>query len=316
MKPIHIIYTSFWMTVLLAASSCKKESPNIFNMFSDVSVTLDSTSLPHSLGFYNQINDGDNVVFNFTVESAKTDIYQVSIYQVGSAIPFLNIPVTDASQRRKFSYTYEMGPFTGMVGINTYRIFVYDSAGIYIGDGYKTITLDVAPNYTFLPNRKLYYPDSTTGNLNCYLSLLKGGTYNYPDGALNSGDIDLGLYKTVTVASNGTITTNSFIYSLSAPNLPFDIYDISTWTKRETKFSSPQNGQASNFVRNYTSGNKIETYAKGRKPTSTSVTSSLVAGSAVAFLTPEGNYGILLVNSITQDSDGRPYMDVSIKYKN
>ena len=316
MKIKNIIYISVISLLSITIASCKKESANIFNMFTDVTITLDSTSIPHSIGFHNQINDGDSVVFNFTMASAKKDMYQVSIYQVGSAIPFLNIPITDPAKRRNFSYTYKMGPWTGSTGLSTYRIFAYDSAGIYIGDGYKSIAVDVAVNYTFLPNRKLYYPDSTTGTtgtMKCYLSLSTGATYSYTDGAANSADIDLGLY---TVAKQtGTTTNIPSIYSLSAPTLPFRLYDISTWTKRATRFSAAQTGQAANFVRNYNSGNRILSYAKGRNPTSTAV-SGLASGSAVAFLTPEGKYGILLVNSLTRDSEGKQYIDISIKYQN
>jgi hypothetical protein len=306
------------MLLLVAMASCKKESRNIFNMFTGLKVTLDSTTLPNSVGFYTSIKDSGKVVFNFTVESADVDIYQVSIYQVGSALPFLNIPVTDPAQRRKFSYTYDMGVWTGSVGLNTYRIFAYDSAGIYIGDGYKPILIDVESNYTFYPNRKLYFPDSATGNTNCYLSLKKGATFNYQTAAANSADIDLGLYNR-PVLTNGTWVDNLFIYSPSLSPLTFNIFDISNWTKRTTRFANVNTGQAANFARNYNSGNRIATYARGRNPNLLQTTTGLVSGSvggAISFLTPEGNYGIILLNSITQDSDGRKYIDVSIKYKN
>lgn len=306
------------MTLILAFASCKKSAPNIFNMFKGVTLTLDSTSIPYSVGVYNQINDGDSVVFNFTMESADIDMYQIGIYQIGAAIPFLKVPITDPTQRRKFSYTYKMGKFTGAVGLNTYRIFAYDSAGTYIGDGYKSIVLDVAVNYTNLANRRIYFPDSLNGTANCYISLLDGKTYNYATtGAVNADKIDFGIYKTVTVATNGTKTENTYLYSLAINPLPFATYDITAWTKtRKTLFAPAQKNQASNFVRTYTSGNKIFDYAKGRKPTALSITAPIVLGDVIPFLTPEGNYGLILVNAITVDADKRSYMDVSIKYKN
>lgn len=316
MKHNNIFSLCFILVAVVLWGSCQKTAPNIFTMFKGVSLTLDSLSIPHSAGYYNKINAGDSVVFNFTMESAHTDMYQVALYQIGAAIPFLKIPITDPSQRRKFSYTYEMGEFTGSVGLNTYRIFAYDSAGVYIGDGYRTIVLDVTPDYTFLPNRRLYFPDSADGQNDCYLSLTDGKTYNYTTGATNSAKIDLGLYKTVEYGSNDTRTENTYIYSLATDPLPFDVYDISNWEKRETLFASTQKNQASNFIRNYTSGEKIKSYAKGRKPNSSNVTKPIVLGDVIPFLMPEGNYGLMLVNAITKDGDGREYMDVSIKYKN
>jgi len=296
--------------------SCKKTAPNIFTMFKGVTLTLDSLTIPHSVGYYNHINAGDSVVFNFTMESTNKDMYQVGLYQIGAAIPFLKIPITDPSQRRKFSYTYKMGEFNGSVGLNTYRIFAYDSAGIYIGDGYKTIVLDVKPDYTFLPNRRIYFPDSSNGTNNCYISVLNGKTYNYETGKQFSDSIDLGIYKVVTIGDNDSRTENVFMYSLAAEPIPFDVYDLSGWGNRQTLFATTQKNQASNFNRRYTSGELIKSYAKGRKPNSLTVPKAIVSGDVIPFLTPEGNYGLMLVNAITKDGDGREYMDISIKYVN
>ena len=102
------------------------------------------------------------------------------------------------------------------------------------------------------------------------------------------------------------------------PTNPFPTYDISSWTKRETRFSAPVNSQSNIFLYNAVSKSTIQTLVKARNPSllataGTTATNGLVGGSAIFFITQEGKHGIMLINTITQDYDKKPYMNVSVK---
>ena len=286
--------------------SCKKEAPNIFTMFKDVTLELDSTSNKFNVGQYTQLNDGDSFYIDFTIKSAVKDMYQVAVFKMGSAIPFLRIPVENASDRRSFSDIVRLKASEG-VGTHTYRIWAYDQDGVYIGDGYKTITIDVQNNYVHLPFRRVYFPDDVSTSLASYLDITGGKAYGYADGAANSANIDLGVYRNSSGAN--------FLYSLSANPLPYTPFDISSWTKKGTLFANPHNNQQNTFNRNLHSGSAIESYAKGRNPNRTSLSSAFALNSVIAFKTPEGKYGALLVTGVNNDYSGNPYVEFSIKYQ-
>ena len=312
-------YSGISMALLIIAiaglTSCKKEVPNIFNMF-DVTLQLNSNS-PYSLKETQTLNEGDSIYFDFTINSPTKDMYQVALFQVGAALPNLRITLDEAN---KHTYT---GIIKGIVGsngfgnlkdgANTFRIWAYDKQGIYLGDGYKTITINVNNQINHIVNRKIYFPDvdSTTGSAYSYLSLATGETFNYQTGAANSAKIDLGIYRV-----GGTNNSNTALrfYSLSASPLPFTAFDISSWTKRETKFANPQNGQNSNFLRSYYTAAALASYVKGRKPNLTATTSNIGVNTVVPFVTPEGKYGLILINQISP-SGPNPFVDVSIKYE-
>lgn len=307
-NPYKILVSVTALTVSLLCS-CKKEADNIFNMFKDVTLTLHDKH-PYSVTGYKQVNDGDSVYFDFTIESKKTDMYMVAVQKAGSGTPFLRIPITDESKRRSYSDIVRLKANEG-VGKHSYRIWAYDKEGVYIGDGYKTITIEVAANFTIFPNRKVYFPDSASGSLNSYLSVTTGKTYNYTTGAANAGEIDLGIYR--KFASN-KFTTH--LYSLSANPLPFTVFNISSWTKRATLFSTPISNGANTFNNTLKSSIAIETEAKKRTINQTSITADIVANSLLYFLTPEGKYGAILVNSVTSNLGGTPLIDVTIKIQN
>ncbi|MNY51643.1 hypothetical protein D3C86_1872520 [compost metagenome] len=97
---------------------------------------------------------------------------------------------------------------------------------------------------------------------------------------------------------------------------------MSTWDpKRTTKFSAPVASQATPFVNTAVSGAAIETLAKARTinlnaTVGATAAAGLAAGSAVFFLTPEGKYGMMLINSVTSDYEKRPLINVSVKIQN
>jgi hypothetical protein len=196
-------------------------------------------------------------------------------------------------------------------GETSYRVWAVDKEGVYLGDGYKKITVHVASDYRHLPNRILYFPDTTGKSMNCYLSLAKGESWSYSTGADHAADIDLGIYRVNQYDGNGDLTGYKYyIYSLSASPNPFTPYDVSGWTKRTTQFSSGT-GKATDFRDKLSSGLNIETEAK--KKSINLKSTEVKSGQYVFFLTPEGKYGALMINAITQDYMELPFMNVSIK---
>ena len=324
--------TLLLLILAVATSSCKKTAPNIFNMF-DVTLDLHKNS-PFSLSENQTLNEGDSIYFDFTITSPTKDMYQVALFQLGSALPNLRITL-DPSQAR--SYT---GIIKGIVGANgaitsalipganggsignfkdganTFRIWAYDKQGIYLGDGYKTITINVNNKINHIVNRKIYFPDvdSANGSAYSYLSLTTGETFNYQTGAANSDKIDLGIYRV-----GGTLPTNTALrfYALNASPLPFTAFDISSWTKKATKFANPQSGQNTNFLRGangYLTRESLVNYVKGRNPNLAATTSNAGVNQVIPFLTAEGKYGLILINQISP-SGANPFVDVSIKYE-
>lgn len=318
------------LVTIIVLTSCKKTVPNIFNMF-DVTLDLHQNS-PYSLLENQDLNEGDSIYFDFTITSPTKEMAQVAFFQMGSALPVFRINMTDANRH---SYTGIVKAIAGQngnitsamipgangqslgnlrTGVNTFRIWAYDKQGIYIGDGYKTITINVNNKMTQFVNRKLYFPDvdSANGSRNSYLSLTTGETFNYQDGAANSAKIDLGIFRTVIRNANGDTTGwNARLYSPSASPLPYLANNISSWTKTTTKFA---NGQAGQTLRgSYGTAAILNSYAKGRNPNLATLTSSLAVGQGVAFLLPNGKYGVIVINQL---SHGRnPFMDVSWRYE-
>ena len=307
-----------FLVSLTGTISCKKEVPSIFNMF-DVTLELNKTS-QYSVTENQTVEEGDSLYFDYTIKSPTKDMYQVAIFQVGSALPFLRINL-DKTQRRSYSGVFKTaananGTPNFKDGANTFRIWAYDQQGVYLGDGYKTITVNVTPKYMHITNRILYFPDvdSANGSANSYLSLMDGKTYNYQNGAANSASIDLAIYRAITV-SGGVTTYGLRLFSLSASPLPYNAFNLSSWTKRTTNFAAPHTNQQTQFVRSQlTSGAAIRAYAIGRNPNQTSITSNIAINSVIAFVTPEGKYGAILINNI-ENGGSKPFVDVSIKYE-
>lgn len=297
------------LTIALSGwlASCKKDVPNIFNMF-DVTLELHS-GFPKAASEYNELNAGDSVVVDFTINSPSKDMYQITLQKTGSNSATLKIPITDDGKRRTYSDKITLK--ADMAGITTYRIWAVDKQGVYLGDGDKEIVVNVAIDYRHLPNRQVYFPDSVGKTLPCYFSLEKAANYTYAMGAANAADIDFGIYRTVTTKSNGEEEIKNYIYSLSASPVPFGAYDISGWTPKRTTLFSSKGGSAGDFLKKLATGLAIETEAKKKTINLTSL--QVKTGEYYFFLTPEGKYGALMVNAITDDYLEQPFMNVSVK---
>ncbi|SMC39926.1 hypothetical protein SAMN04488524_0178 [Pedobacter africanus] len=307
------IYKYLYLATIagLIFTSCKKETTNIFNMFDDVKVTYHSNS-PYAVTDYKELNPGDSVYLEYTIESAKKDMYAVAIFETSAAIP-TKIMLKD-NERRSYSGVVKLKMNT-RVGKISYRIWALDKSGVYLGDGYKTITLDVKSDYNYWAGRELKIPDTLEKMNNCYYALSTGELFSYTSGATNSDKIDMGLFRVpVTEATTGRITGYKYdVYALNSNPLPFTAYDISSWTKRATLFAAPKTGQASAFL-NLRTGEQIITAGKSAKPTLTRTNTGLIAGSLFYFLTPEGKYGAIYVNSIETNNVGKAvFMNVDVK---
>jgi hypothetical protein len=320
MKIRHIQKTFLTVMSIVLLASCKKESENIFNMFDDVTVTYNASS-PMAVTEYKLVNDGDEVWIDFTINSAAEDMYTVVLEKsIGGTSPDRGTTfiLTD-NQRRAYSNVVKLK--MARDGKNSYRVYALNKKGYFIGDGYKKVTIEQNPSYAITLNKKIYLPDTVEKVRPAFFSISEATAYSYTDGKANSAKIDFGIYRKPSVGTVTEVTTNPWVYnlySISTPISPLTVYDVSTWEKRTTKFAAPQTGQATNFANNITSGSTIETLAKARNPnlTLTSATAylnGLAPGNTVAFLTPEGKYGVMLINSVYADIDRRLLMDVSYK---
>lgn len=312
MKRTLNTYLGLALTAALFFVSCKKETTNIFNMFEDVKVTFHANS-PYAVTDYKEVNVGDSVYLDYTIESSKKGMFAVCIFETSSALPtkiFLN-----SSQRKSYSGVVKLKMNT-RVGKISYRIWALDSAGVYLGDGYKMVTLEVKSDYNYYAGRELKTPDTLTKVNNCYLSLTNGALFSYTTGGSQSDKIDLGLYRVPVMDANGKLIGYKYdVYALNSSPLPFTSYDISSWTKRGTLFAAPKTGQANTWINSLRTGEQIVTLAKSAKPTLKATSTGLTAGSLFYFLTPEGKYGAIYVNSVeTNNSSSKGvFLNVDIK---
>jgi hypothetical protein len=132
----------------LFLTACKKEGENIFNMFNDVEVTFHDTH-PFSITGYKQVNDGDSVYIDYTITSKDKDMYAACLLEVGTSSPIKT--VLNDSQRKSYSGVIKMK--ATKAGKTSYRIYPLDKVGVYMGDGGKTITIDVLPNISYFNQR-------------------------------------------------------------------------------------------------------------------------------------------------------------------
>lgn len=322
-KYIHQLFIALCVIVF---ASCKKESANIFNMFGDVTVTFNNSD-PRCVTDYKVINDKEEVWIDFTINSAKEDMYSY-IFEVSAGTAQATrytVNITDPAQRRSFSSIIKLpnSAFPAAAlrdGKQSYRICALNEKGVFIGDGYKKVTVDVNPSFMIYANRDIYLPDTVGKSLPSFFSLNDATGFSYNNAATNAAKIDFGIYR--KPGSNSTVQTPTWVVNLYSPSVatnPLTVYDISGFSpKRTTKFSQPVTGQANAFLTTAISGSSIETLAKARaitfnETTQTTPANGLAAGNAVFFLTPEGKYGMLYINAVTSDLQKRPFINVSIK---
>jgi hypothetical protein len=294
----YIIGGILGIAVLFA--SCKKEGENIFNMFDDVQVTYHSTS-PYSVVDHKEVNVDDSLYIDFTITSTKKSMYQVCVWEAGAAVPFLRFKPS-ATERNSYSNVVKL-KMNSKAGLTSYRVWALDSAGVFIGDGYKTLSVYVTPDYTYLPNRYMYVPDTTAKTARSFISLRTGELFNYNEAAANQDKVDAFIAYDPTQNSNKGAFV---IYALDA-TIPFTPYNFSAWNKRAVRFSSIKNNQASAFINNLRTGVALQSNtgsptAKSVVLTRTSGNDLITAGQLVYFKTPEGKSGAFIINYTTGHS--------------
>ncbi|MCD0489341.1 hypothetical protein LPB86_13955 [Pedobacter sp. MC2016-14] len=316
----------FGAICILSFSSCKKDTENIFTMFDDVTVTYNNSD-PRCVTDYKLVNDGEEVWIDYTINSASEDMYSIIVEKSAGAAQNgtyerTTVVISDNNRRRSYS---DIIKFTmSRDGKTSYRICALNKKGTFIGDGYKKVTIEQNPSYTIIANKNIYLPDTVAKVLPSFFSLRDGTTYSYTNGAANASNIDFGIWRRPN--TNSDAITNPYIYnlySISTPTSPFaNIYDISAWIpKRATLFSTPVTSQSNIFVYTAVSSSTIGTLARARTinltaTASTTFAAGLAAGNAIFFLTPEGKYGMMLINAVTTDYDRKPYINVSVKVQN
>lgn len=305
---------------ILILTSCKKEADSIFDMFEDVTVTFNNSD-PKAVVDYKEVDDNTEVWVDFTINSAKEDMYTVTVERTtGTGFDRSTVYTLTNDQRRSFSTVFKYK--VQRDGQTSIRVFARNQKGVYIGDGYKKVVVEGKPSYKVFANRIIYLPDTVAKVLPSFFSLNEGTSFSYNNGAANAAKIDFGIYRKMYLNNNNQIEYAINLYSISTPVSPLTVYDVSGWNpKRTTKFSAPVTSQATPFVNNAVSGSAIETLAKARTinlnaTVGATAAAGLAGGSAVFFLTPEGKYGMMLINSVTSDYEKKPIINVSVKIQN
>lgn len=306
------------VAILLAFNACKVESENIYTMFEDVKVTFQKNS-EYAIVEDAVVNDGDSVHIYFTITSAKEDMMSVVVDSTNGTGTWSIVTIpTSENERRSFSGVRKFKMQRD--GKMTFRFYAMNEKNVYIGDGYTSITVDARPSYNLFADRRLYAPVEGEEYPN-FLSLSTGKTYSYSEAAAVSDQIDFGIDTIFdsTPGNTGFLVYN--LYALTVDEYPVPYYDVSGWTKRETKFSAPLSFSNSRqfFTQTLVSSSRIETEAMkqtiDKEQTNGVVYNSggMVATQIIYFQTPEGKYGAIYVNQATRDQQNRQYVSVDIK---
>lgn len=302
--------------VAISLTGCKKNASNIFNMFDDVSVTFKADH-PLSIVDYKDINDGDSVYLSFDITSAKEDMAAVCVRREGQESPVLQINLPDNANKRAYTGVYKFK--VNRVGESKYRVYALNKQATYIGDGYKSVSFNVRPNFTLVANRRIFLPDSVSLDLPSYYSIKLGESFSYANGKNVSADLDFGIYRTPATLNDANAIGGYWyhIYSLSASPLFFNKFDISSWTKRATLFSAQAQSDASVFNNNLVSGSTIQTIVGAKtitlKETPRNSAGSIKVGSVIYFKTPEGKLGAIHFKQISADYNGKLYFAINVK---
>ncbi|WP_437919073.1 hypothetical protein [Sphingobacterium sp. LRF_L2] len=312
-----------FLTVLALATlgSCSVESENIFNMFEDVKITFHDDS-DYTVTDYRKYNDGDSVHISFTITSANKDMIKLvvdSTIGTGATNGKREFALKESERR---SYTGRIRFKIQRDGKATFRIYALDDMNVYMGDGYKSVTVEGAPSYTLLADRKVYRPNPDKPELPTFYSIAKGKAYTYAEGLANAADIDFGIYYGVdtTISNLGRVVYN--LYSTTTEPNPYPAFDISNWEKRPTLFSAMiESSAASIFNNSLISSSRIEEEAKKQVIDQThtdfdTYAKAIKADRMFYFLTPEGKYGALYIKQNTIDANGDDYLSILTKIQN
>jgi hypothetical protein len=316
MKIKNILKSFLALSCIVILGSCAKEADNIFNMFEDVTVEFKNSD-PRCVVDHKVITDNSEVWIDFTINSGKEDMYSVVVEKsVNAGLERTTYTLTDA-QRRSFSNVFKTT--IQRDGSVSYRVFALNSKGIYMGDGYKKVTVEQTSSYNIMANKVIYFPDTVAKVLPAFFSLRDGTSYSYTNAAANSANIDFGIYRTLYKDAQGNTKFSANLYNPTVATA-FPTYNISAWTtKRATKFSAPSTSNAANIFNNLcVSSSTIESQARAKTinlnaTTGNADNNGVSSGTLIFFLTPENKYGVMLVNQVTADYGKLPLVSVSVK---
>nr|WP_294895670.1 hypothetical protein [uncultured Pedobacter sp.] len=315
MKNLIIKYSGILFVAVVLLSGCKKDYPNIYNEFKDVTVTLHNSSPYAITKDTTYVQPGDSVIIDYTIKSPNKGIYSVYVQEAGSALAFQRIAI-GPENRHSYSDVVKL-KMDSKVGRTAYRIYALDSAGIYIGDGYKSFVVEIQSDYYYWANRSIYVPDTLAKTAKCYISSSTGEILSYTDGLTNSAKIDIGYFYDTTIKSisNGdTVLNGHTFYSLKQSPTIFAPYDLSSFTKNGTKlYCQNRPGQISSFQRMQTSA-LIKSVPGNNKIVASNPINSMAPTWLIYFLTESGKYGAVFINDIYRNNaDNGTYMNIDIK---
>lgn len=315
MKIKHTIIALIPVVLLTIFASCKKTVPTVLDMY-NVKLTIDQ-SKPFALDddLEVEITSKDSVVIDYTLESPDADMYMVNLYKMGANAVAQKIIITDDGKRRVYSGSFTFKASDLGAGKTSYRIWPIDKNGVYLGDGYKRITINVLSDLKYYSNLKLFTADTTLKESPSFLSISDNKIYNYNEASAKSGSIDFGLYRKITIQPNLSEKEEIFIYTPGANPNPYPNYDVSAWTKKGTLFSAPvsKDISVSTWKTRFNTGPKIEAEAKLVNINLTSTTTAVDANQVVFFKTPDGKVGVLFIVQKYFDYLKRRYLWISYK---
>ncbi|WP_442795448.1 hypothetical protein [Pelobium manganitolerans] len=271
----------------------------------------------------NNLAEGEVVYLDYTVTSEDKDIKYIWLESfVGTSEPArVNIATLadNATDTHKFRGAIRLTP--NRSGGMKYRLYVTDVANDYIGDGYTEVTATMDANFSLSANKYVYAPNVAPDSISlktqpftakCFYSISRKQAYTYEEAKAISEDIDFGVYFTYNNAK-GTYWVNVFnMADAVAGNPVIGLYDLSGWTKRDTRFSILLDGGIFNTA--LTSGASITAEAKKYAVlTNRKRVISVEAGKLLYFLTPEGKNGAILFNNINRDFNKQWYANIDLK---
>jgi hypothetical protein len=269
----------------------------------DFKVTVEyRSSNPKAVTSDVTLNPKDSIYLDFTITSPDQDITFVEIQKNGARLDTFQLG--GLADKRSFSKIkgYRVD---SAAGTYTYRVLARNSRAVFLGDGGKSITVTVTPDFMLWSQRVLFVPDTVNKTNKTYMSLSEGKTYSYSEGAAASAKIDFGYYYDTTGTASSSTADDQFhtIYALNAPQAPLGFYDISTWTKNATVFKRLS---GVNFNTQLTSGGAINTLVKNNMATGTSTKINLLAtNNVIGFKTTDGKYGAMLIRILNGNSPAK-----------
>lgn len=269
--------------------------------------------------------EGEMVYLDYSVSSDNQNIKYIWLesFADGSSEPARTTIATlpdDISDKRNFRGAIRLN--LNRDGGSKFRIYVTNEANDYIGDGYTSVNTNVKTGYELMANKFVYIPnvvnvgDSGVGNLpftaKCFYSISRKQAYTYDEAKAISEDIDFGVYFTANTSTGETYINFYSMLDATNGNAVISNYDLTSWTKRDIKFSTVLDGGI--FTTTLVSGLAINTEAKKYAIfTNRKRVSSVVPGKLFYFKTPEGKSGAILVNSIGRDFNKKYYVNIDIK---